>query len=43
LIRTLQEILLMPTSSEAELSGKSLDELRQLAAQLQDQLRNRLT
>jgi hypothetical protein len=43
LIRTLQEILLLPTSSEADLSGKSLDELRQLAAQLQDQLRNRLT
>jgi len=41
LIRTLQEILMIPISDESELQGKTFDELQQLTAQLQEKLRNR--
>jgi len=43
LIQTLQDILLLPGSDETELHGKSIAELQQLTAQLQEKLRNRNT
>jgi len=41
LIRTLENLLQMQTSSDAELRGKSVEELRQRAQYLQELIRNR--
>ncbi len=41
LIRTLEELLRLQISSDAELRGKSLEELQQRAQFLQDIIRNR--
>lgn len=41
LIRTLENLLQMQISSDAELRGKSLEELRQRAENLQELIRNR--
>ena len=41
LIGTLQELLLLPLTPEAELAQKSLEELKALSGQLKPQLRNR--
>lgn len=43
LIRTLENLLQMQISSDAELRGKSLEELRQRAENLQELIRNRST
>jgi Trk K+ transport system NAD-binding subunit len=41
LIRTLENLLQMQISSDAELRGKSIEELRQRAQYLQELIRNR--
>ena len=41
LIRTLEEILQQPASNETELTGKSLEELQAITANLQTKIRGR--
>ena len=41
MIRMLQEILQLPASPDSDFTGKTLEELKQSTAELQDQIRNR--
>ena len=41
MIRMLQEILQLPASPDSDFTGKTLEELKQRTAELQDQIRNR--